>query len=202
MTTDRQREFIEFIESFISENGYSPSMREIAKGLRLSSTSSVKKMLDRLEDAGLIRRNSRAARGIELTHGFSVPVIGRVRAGLPVMAEENIEGYIPVRSLVQKGCFFLQVDGESMKDKGIIEGDYAMIKPAKTVRSGQIGVFRLNGEVTLKTFKDYVKHAVLEPANEDFEDIPVTENDEFEVVGVLVMIMRMVEGRKHVIEPA
>jgi len=199
--TERQQKFVEFIEQFEMDMGYSPTMREIAAGMGLKSVSSVKKMLDRLESLGVIRKPTGKARGIELTHGFSVPVVGRVKAGVPVMAEENIEGYIPVKKLVQKGCFFLKVEGDSMKDKGINEGDFAMIKPARTIEKGQIGVFRINGEVTLKTFMKKMEKYVLQPENEDYRDIPVEEHDDFEVIGVLTMLVRVVEGM-HVIESA
>ena len=199
--TERQKAFLEFIENFIIDRGISPTLREIGKGLKVASVSSVKKMLDRLEEAGAIRRELGSARGIEVLSGFCVPVVGRVKAGLPVESEENIEGYISVKSLVKKGCFFLKVDGDSMKDKGILEGDYVMIRPSRVVRDGQIGVFRLNGEVTLKTFKKYVEKYALVAANDDYSDIPVEEHDDFEVVGELVMVTRFMEG-EHDIKPA
>jgi repressor LexA len=113
-----------------------------------------------------------------------------------VTAEENIEGYIPIRDFLRAadGGFFLIVEGESMKDKGIMHGDYAFIKPQKEISNGQIGAFRINGEVTLKTFKRNKDGRIsLVPANTDFHPIQVTEEDEFEVIGRFVMLLRMVE---------
>ncbi|WP_022849832.1 transcriptional repressor LexA [Limisalsivibrio acetivorans] len=193
--TEKQKRFLDYIENFSDTYGYSPSVREIAGGLGLSSTASVKKMLDRLEERGFIRRGgSGTARGIELLRGRSFPVLGRIQAGVPVTAEENIEGYISLKDKAHRDCFFLKVEGESMKDKGILDGDFALIRPVPVVNSGKIGVFRLNGEVTLKTFRKGPEGVFLLPANEDFEPIPVGEYDEFETVGSLVMVVRLVEG--------
>ncbi len=153
--TDRQKKFLDFIEGFINENGYSPSIREIAKGMGLSSTSSVKKMLDRLTDGGFLNRSSSIARGIDMP-SRGIPVVGSIKAGVPVTAEENIEGYMKLDRLTIRsgGHFFLKVDGDSMKDEAILDGDYVLIKPSPVISSGQIGgAFRVNGEVTLKTYR-------------------------------------------------
>lgn len=199
--TDRQRKFMEFIENFIQNRGYSPSVREIAKGLGLSSTASVKKMLDRLTEQGLLRRSDSIARSIELPIK-GIPVLGRIKAGVPVTAEENIEGYMKLDRLTIKsgGHFFLKVDGDSMKDEAILDGDMVLIKPSPVISSGQIGAFRINGEVTLKTFRQNAEGIFLMPANDEFEPIPVGEYDEFEVIGTLKMVIRMTEGR-HGFEP-
>lgn len=198
--TEKQKRFLDFIQQFRDEHGYSPSVREIGKGLGLSSTASVKNMLDRLEEKNLIQRGGNTARSTTLpgesTSSQGVPVIGRIRAGMPVEAEEHVEAYVPVREFLKKATdgFFLIVEGDSMRDAGILEGDLAFIRPSKTIMNGQIGAFRINGEVTLKTFrrKDGVVH--LEPSNPDYPVIVVTEHDEFEVIGRYVMLMRLVEG--------
>lgn len=202
MVTDRQKKFMDFIEGFIRDNGYSPSIREIGKGLGLSSTASVKKMLDRLTDSGMLNRSGSIARGIEMPYR-GVPVLGRIKAGVPVEAEENVEGYMKLDRLTIRsgGHFFLTVDGDSMKDEAILDGDYVLIKPSPVIMNGQIGAFRINGEVTLKTFRQNDEGIFLMPANEDFEPIPVTEYDEFEVIGILKMVMRMAE-RGHMFDPA
>jgi len=200
--TDRQKKFLQFIEDFIRDNGYSPSIREIAKGLGLSSTASVKKMLDRLTDNGLLNRSASIARGIEMP-STGIPVLGRIKAGVPVEAEENIEGYMKLDRLTIRsgGHFFLTVDGDSMKDKAILDGDYVLIKPGPIIMNGQVGAFRINGEVTLKTFRQNAEGVFLMPANDDFDPIPVGEYDDFEVIGTLKMVMRMTEGG-HGFEPA
>ncbi|PLX65752.1 MAG: repressor LexA [Denitrovibrio sp.] len=200
--TDRQQKFIKFIESFIRDNGYSPSIREIAKGMGLSSTASVKKMLDRLADSGLLNRSGNIARGIEIPEK-GIPVIGRIKAGVPVEAAENVEGYMKLDRLTIRsgGHFFLKVDGDSMKEEAIVDGDYVLIKPSPVISNGQIGAFRINGEVTLKTFRQNAEGVYLMPANEEFEPIPVGEYDDFEVIGHLKMVLRMTEG-SDAFEPA
>lgn len=194
--TKRQKEFLEFIEQFIDENGYAPSVREIGSGLGLSSTASVKKMMDRLVDGGLIRKTASAARGFELTKTkYDVPVVGRIKAGMPVMSEENLEGYIAVKDLVRPDSFFLRVEGDSMKNKGILDGDFALLRPSPVIENGKIGAFRINGEVTLKTFRRNRDGMFLVPENEDYPIIPVSENDEFEVIGILDMVLRFFKGQ-------
>lgn len=195
--TKRQREFIEFISAFININGYPPSVREIADGMRISSTSSVKKMLDRLEKTGAIRRNSNKARGIEMILDFGIPLVGRIKAGVPVLSEENMEGFISMKKVVKyyPDSFFLKVEGDSMRGKGIFEGDYLLIKPGKSMQSGEVGVFLINEEFTVKTFKKNFHSGViyLKPENPDYQCIKVNENDELEVIGKVVMVLRSVE---------
>jgi repressor LexA len=193
--TAKQERFLKFIREFCMEYGYSPSVREIARGLGLSSTSGVKSMIDRLTDRGYLRREPGIARAVSLPEAQGVPVLGRIRAGIPVMAEENIEGYIPLQDFMKtsSGGFFLIVEGESMKDKGILPGDYAFIQPQKVISNGQIGAFRLNGEVTLKTFSRKDEEILLLPANDEFKAIHVGIDDDFEVIGRFVMLLRMVE---------
>lgn len=197
--TDRQQKFIKFIESFIRDKGYSPSIREIAKGMGLSSTASVKKMLDRLAEKGFLNRSDSIARGIEIPVK-GIPIVGRIKAGVPVEAEENIEGYMKLDRLTIRsgGHFFLKVDGDSMKDEAIIDGDYVLIKPSPVISNGQIGAFRINGEVTLKTFKQEPEGVYLMPANEAFEPISVGEYDDFEVIGILKMVMRMTDAGQFI----
>ena len=210
--TDKQERFLKFIEKFWADYGYAPSVREIAKGLGLASTSGVKSMMDRLSERGLLRRESGMARTISLSEKHppravsgweesrygeecGVPVLGRICAGMPVQTEENIEGYITVSDFLEtsSGGFFLIVEGYSMKDRGILPGDYAFIKPHKEISNGQIGAFRVNGEVTLKIFKRTEDSITLLPANEEFPPITVTPEDEFEVIGRFVMLLRLVE---------
>ncbi len=195
--TEKQKRFVDFILRFREDNGYSPSIREIAAGLGLASTSTVKSMLDKLTAKGELSMISGKARSVTAPEPAcsGVPVIGHIRAGSPVMAEENIEGYIPVREFLKNssGGFFLVVDGYSMKDKGILPGDFVFIQPQKTISNGQIGAFRINGEVTLKTFRRTDDGVFLMPANEEFRPIPVLESDEFEVIGRYVMLLRLVE---------
>jgi repressor LexA len=199
--TERQKEFLNFIQNFSSENGYPPSMRELASAMGRSSSAGAKTMIERLAKKGVLQKDDHRARGIRAipqapsNANLGIPVIGRIRAGLPVEAEENIEGYIPLHDFLNasSGGFFLIVEGESMKNRGILHGDYAFIQPQKDISNGQIGAFRLNGEVTLKIFRRTNDGVFLIPANDDFSPIRVNENDNFEVIGRFVMLLRMVE---------
>jgi repressor LexA len=195
--TAKQERFVKFIEQFWKENRYSPSVREIASGLGLASTSGVKTMLDRLAGKGVLTKGEGTARTISLPNQEEegIPILGRIRAGMPVMAEENIEGYIPLHDFMRasSGGFFLIVEGESMRDKGIMHGDYVFIRPSREIANGQVGAFRINGEVTLKTFRRSEDRCELVPANPDFPVIPIKEGDDFEVIGRFVMLLRMAE---------
>ncbi|MGE4317994.1 MAG: transcriptional repressor LexA [Deferribacterales bacterium] len=200
--TERQKMFVNFIENFIRDNGYSPSIREIAKGMGLSSTASVKNMLDRLTENGLLKRSSSIARGIEGSRkSAAVPVLGRIKAGVPVTSEENIEGYIRMGREIYDDHFFLRVDGDSMKDKAILDGDFVLIKHTNFIQNNKIGAFSINGEITLKTFLKTPEGVFLMPANDEFQPISLAETDEFSVIGVLVMVIRALEGG-YDIEPA
>lgn len=205
-TTEKQQRFLDFIDNFCRENGYSPSVREIAKGLNLSSTSGVQNMIERLASKGLLNKEAGAARTVSVQRENrqlynrheeqGIPVIGRIRAGLPVAAEENVEGYIMFQDFLRtsSGGFFLIVEGESMKDKGINHGDYAFIRPQKEISNGQIGAFRVNGEVTLKTFCRTAEGVIeLVAANNEFRPLVISEEDSFEVIGRFVMLLRLVE---------
>lgn len=195
--TDKQKRFVDFILEFRSDNGYSPSVREIAACLGIASTSTVKNMLDKLEREGVLTKSSGIARSVSAVkeQGEGIPVIGHIRAGAPVLAEEHIEGYVPIKEFIKhsNGGFFLVVDGDSMKDKGILPGDYVFIRPQKEISNGQIGAFRINGEVTLKTFRQTNDGIFLMPANKDYKPIPISPDDNFEVVGRYVMLMRLTE---------
>ncbi len=197
--TNKQERLLNFILDFHKKHGYSPSIREMAQGMGVSSPSTIKAMLDRLETKGMLKKSSGRARSLtpvlKEDEDKGIPVIGRIVAGMPVMAEENIEGYIPVKEFLRNssGGFFLIVDGYSMQDKGILPGDYVFIQPCKEISNGQIGAFRINGEVTLKTFKRTDEGIYLLPANNTFQPIPVTEDDTFEVIGRYVMLLRFRE---------
>lgn len=202
---EKQKKFIDFILEFKADNGYSPSVREIAAGLGVASTSTVKNMLDKLEKDGLLIKSSGVARSVSAVEAEDrgIPVIGHIRAGSPIMAEEHIEGYVPIREFVKNsnGGFFLVVDGDSMKDKGILSGDYVFIRPQKDISNGQIGAFRINGEVTLKTFRRTNDGVFLMPANSEYKPIIISPDDNFEVIGRYVMLLRLTE-KGYGLEPA
>ena len=190
--TDRQKEFFLFIKNFLDEYGYPPSVRDIAKGMEITSISSVKKMLDRLVEAGVIKKDSSKARGIELIYHRGVPLLGRIKAGVPVFSEENIEGYIDLAEKFKntENLFCLKVEGDSMIDKGIFEGDTAVIKKQPDINEGETGAFRINDEVTLKTFAGKEGCILLIPANKRYKSIRVTSTDSFEVIGKLKFVLK------------
>jgi len=189
--TNRQKEFFLFIKNFLDEYGYPPSVRDIAKGMGVTSISSVKKMLDRLAEAGIIKKDSSKARGIELINR-GVPLLGRIKAGTPVFSEENIEGYVELAEKFKntQNLFCLKVEGDSMIDKGIFEDDTAVIKKQPDINEGETGAFRINDEVTLKTFARKEGCILLIPANKRYKSIRVTSTDSFEVIGKLKFVLK------------
>jgi repressor LexA len=197
--TKRQKEIFDFIRNYASKTGYPPTVREIGKAVGLHSSSTVHAHLANLEKVGLLRRDPTKPRAIELLVGrakravqaSSVPVVGEVAAGEPVLAEENIEEYLELPSVIggDEGDFILQVKGDSMKDAGIIDGDFVVVQQSSSARNGQIVVALLEDEATVKRFfreKDRVR---LQPANKDYK--PIRTRDA-QVVGRVVGVFRRV----------
>ena len=193
---DTQDRIYEFIKQTIELKGYPPSVREICDAVHLSSTSTVHGHLARLEKRGLIRRDPTKPRAIEVieqtgARGKVVPVAGRVPAGQPALAVEDIEDYIMVpRELAEGGEFFaLRVRGESMINAGILSGDYVIIRRQPEVENGEIGVALVDGEdATLKRI--YVEDdgkVRLQPENDLMDPI---YPDEVQVVGKAVGLFR------------
>ena len=184
--TKRQKEIFDFIRSYASKTGYPPTVREIGKAVGLHSSSTVHAHLANLEKVGLLRRDPTKPRAIELLVGkakravqaSSIPVVGQVAAGEPVLAEENIEEYLELPSVLggDDGDFILQVKGESMKDAGILDGDYVVVQQASSARNGEI-VVALAGddesadEATVKTFYREDGRVRLQPENSALEPI-------------------------------
>ena len=213
--SQKQLNLLKAIKDFTDANGYSPTYQELADTLNVGSSSAILVMLNRLEEGGYITKTNkvnRSVRVVESKYPFlspdengnfnvslskGIPILGHIVAGLPVMSEENVEGYFAVSEFLNNsnGGFFLIVDGYSMKDKGILPGDYVFIKPVKEISNGQIGAFRINGEITLKIFKKTDTGVSLLPANDDFSPIIVGRNDEFEIIGRYVMLLRLPEKR-------
>ncbi len=195
--TEKQKKLMDFIKYFTETNGFPPTVREIAKGIGVSSPSTVKAMTDRLIKKGYLKKNSFKARGIEIANKrfFGIPIMGRIKAGYPVLSEENIEDYIFINGISKNcsDCFFLRVSGDSMKDKGILDGDLVLIRPQKELFNGDTGAFRINGEVTLKTFTEKNSKIMLKPENKDFNPIEITRSDEFEIIGKMIALIRYEE---------
>lgn len=173
--TPRQREILEYIRRKIRDNGYPPSVREIGEAIGLSSSSTVHGHLARLEEKGYLRRDPDKPRAIEITgerylrlqHMISVPLIGRVTAGEPILAVENIEDtYALPHDLVQsESAFMLRVEGDSMVGAGIKDGDIVIVRPQETARNGDIIVALLDDEATVKRYYREADHVRLQPDN-------------------------------------
>ena len=193
----REKAILKCIEKGVNENGYPPSVREICKAVGLKSTATVHWYLERLEDNGYISRKDKMGRTLQLIKGgkpyrpgmdgvafknmFSgkemvdVPVVGRITAGAPILAVENITDTfpIPLDFIGNSDCFMLVVRGESMIEAGIFNGDYILVKRQDTAENGQIVVALIEDEATVKTFykeKDYIR---LQPENSTMDPIIV-----------------------------
>ena len=201
--TERQKEVFEFLKDFLRERGFPPTLREIASHFGLRGPKAPQKTLNILERKGYIRKVPGGSRAIEilsypqfsLTHILSVPIVGRVRAGEPLLAIENIEGYINLdRSLVSsEDVFLLRVQGDSMIEAHIQDGDFALVKPQPNAENGEIVVALIEDEATIKRIfkkRDLIR---LEPANPKMEPIVVKKGEKkITIVGKVVGIFRKI----------
>ncbi|NLB22734.1 MAG: transcriptional repressor LexA [Clostridium sp.] len=192
----KQREVYRFLLTFTESKGYPPSVREICDAVDLRSTSSVQNHLQNLEKQGLIRRDPTKPRALEIAElnnrpeMIRIPVIGRVTAGVPILAHENIEDHflMPINFVKHdKDLFILKVLGESMIDAGINDGDLAIIERAETCKNGEIAVVLIEDEATLKTFYKERNFIRLQPENDTMTPIIVPD---CRVLGRLVGIYR------------
>jgi repressor LexA len=197
--TKRQKEIFDFIRRYASKYGYPPTVREIGKAVGLHSSSTVHAHLANLEKSGLLRRDPSKPRAIELLVDRAkkairppgLPLVGQVAAGQPVLAEENIEEYLDVPDMIggEDGDYVLRVRGESMKDAGILEDDYVVVRPGETAENGEIVVALIGDEATVKRFFREKDHIRLQPENEDMEPILTTEA---KLLGQVVGVFRKV----------
>ncbi len=202
--TDRQKEILDFIVSFRTERGYAPSIRQIAKHFGIASTNGVKRHLDALTKKGHITVDNNISRGIVInrdeeevvsyTDNFlSLPILGRVAAGVPIEANQYKEGSLVVDpAFIPSGnnCFALKVKGDSMIDAGIFEGDYLIIKQTNEVTNGDVVVAHLDGEVTVKYYSNRGGIVSLIPANKNYRPIVVGVDSQFSIVGTVLGITR------------
>lgn len=180
----KQQQILEFIKEEILKKGYPPAVREICEAVHLRSTSSVHSHLETLEKNGYIRRDPTKPRAIEIVDDSfqmvrremaSIPVIGTVAAGQPILAQQNIEGYFPVPTdvLPPGEIFILNVKGDSMINAGIFEGDQIFVQQCNTARNGDIVVALVDDSATVKTFYKENGHIRLQPENDTMEPIIV-----------------------------
>jgi repressor LexA len=196
--TKRQREIFDYIRRYLRKYGYPPTVREIGKALGLHSPSTVHAHLAKLEQIGLLRRDPSKPRAIELMvrarkvlSGPGVPMVGNVAAGEPILAEENIEDYYEVPSVIggETGDYILKVRGDSMKDAGILEGDFVVVRPADEAKNGEIVVALLGDEATVKRFYRERNAIRLQPENKAHKPI---RTQDAKLLGKVVGVFRAV----------
>jgi repressor LexA len=198
--TKRQREIFDFIKRYSSEHGYPPTVRDIGKAIGLTSSSTVHAHLSNLEKLGLVRRDPTKPRALELLGEAArkvvpgpsgLPLVGRVAAGSPILAEENVEEYVEVPQLAggEEGEYILRVRGDSMKDAGILDGDFVVVQRQETANNGEIVVALVGEEATVKRYFRESDHIRLQPENEAMEPIRTREAV---VMGRVVGVFRRV----------
>ena len=194
---DKQLEIYEFLKIYAENKGYPPSVREICEAVNLKSTSTVHGHLKRLEKKGLIRRDPTKPRALEILETtanrkemLNIPLVGRVTAGLPILATENIEDTFPLPIDYIKHneeLFMLKVTGNSMINIGIHDGDFAIIEKAQTAQNGDVVVALIENDATIKTFYKEKNKIRLQPENDALEPIIV---DDCAILGKLVGLFR------------
>lgn len=194
---DKQREIYDFLRVYTENKGYPPSVREICEAVNLRSTSTVHGHLKRLEKKGLIKRDPTKPRALEIMEMsgskkemLNIPIIGKVTAGEPILATENIEDTFPLPIEYishNEELFMLKVSGNSMINVGINDGDYAIIEKAQTAKNGDIVVALIENEATIKTFYKEKDHIRLQPENDSLSPI-IVEN--CIILGKLVGLFR------------
>jgi repressor LexA len=197
--TKRQREIFDYVRQYGEEHGYPPTVRDIGKAIGLTSSSTVHAHLANLEKLGLLKRDPTKPRAIEVLVDKAkaavvptgLPLVGQVAAGQPVLAEENIEEYVPVPQIAggEQGEFVLRVRGDSMKDAGIFEGDYVVVRPQDIASNGEIVVAMLDGEATVKRFFKEKDRLRLQPENDALDPIYTRE---VQLLGRVVGVCRRV----------
>jgi len=197
--TKRQKEIFDYIRRYASKQGYPPTVREIGKAVGLHSSSTVHAHLANLEKVGLLRRDPTKPRAIELLvdrakraiRGPGLPLVGQVAAGEPVLAEENVEEYVEIPQAIggDKGDYVLQVKGDSMKDAGILAGDYVVVQKSNHALNGEIVVALIEDEATVKRFYREKDRVRLQPANKAYK--PIRTRDA-KVLGRVVGVYRKV----------
>ncbi len=206
--SSKQQQILEVIQQSVSRRGYPPSMREIGDAVGLSSLSSVTHQLNQLELSGYLRRDPNRTRALEvlielptsveseelsapLADAAMVPLVGRIAAGVPITADQQVEEVFPLpRQLVGKGdLFMLKVVGESMIDAAICDGDWVVVRQQRTAENGEIVAAMLEGEATVKVFQQRDGHTWLLPRNSSFAPIL---GDSSEVLGKVVAVLRSV----------
>lgn len=217
MSNDKAQAIYEYLLRYAGEHGYPPTIREIGEEFGISSTNGVRHYLTVLERKGYLRRGKKISRGLELLepsrHAVAatvldssrrefvarreasragIPILGRVAAGAPVLAEENVEGHLALEDLfpARGETFALRVSGESMRDRGILAGDLVIVRQQDHARDGDTVVALLGDDATVKTYRRTAEGVDLIPANPDFSVKKVRPDEDFRVLGVVVGLIR------------
>lgn len=196
--SDKQKEILEFMKQEILNKGYPPTVRDICEAVKLKSTSSVHSHLETLEKNGYIRRDPTKPRAIEIIDDnfnltrrevANVPMVGRVAAGEPILAVENIESYFPIPTeyMPNAETFMLKVKGESMINVGIFDGDQILVEKCNTARNGDMVVALVDDSATVKTFYKEGDHIRLQPENDNLDPIIVPD---CEILGKVFGVFR------------
>lgn len=198
--TTRQQQVYTFIKEYLEANGCPPTLREISAHIGTAGTATAISHVDALEKKGYLSRREGSSRGIVLPQTpsatISLPIVGRIRAGLLQPAIEDITGYLSVDSSLIKGdgCYFLRVEGDSMINKGILPGDNVLIRPQQVANNGEIVAVMVDGDATLKLFFRERDRILLQPANPNYEPIVILPGQgEVTIVGKMVGLFRSVE---------
>jgi len=198
--SEKQRQILEFIKNEILNKGYPPAVRDICDAVNLKSTSSVHAHLSTLEKNGYIRRDPTKPRAIEIVDDefnqfrrevTNVPVVGTVAAGQPLLATENIDSYFPIPSeyLPNKQVFMLKVQGDSMINAGIFDGDLVFVAEQKTARNGEIVVALVEDSATVKTFYKEDGYFRLQPENDSMD--PIIIEGKLSILGKVIGVLRL-----------
>ncbi len=194
--TDRQKEIFEFIQEFIEFNGYPPTYREIGKHFEIASTFGVKRHVDALIKKGYLLNGTNTSRTIQIVDNQEkpiIPIIGRVAAGTPILAQENIEGSILVDpSLIKHGkeVFGLRVRGDSMINAGILDNDIVIVNTQSDAENGEIVIALLDDEATVKRFRKLNGTIELIPENEKYSPLRLNNKENLSIIGKVVGVYR------------
>ena len=200
----KQSEILEYIKSEILNRGFPPAVREICEAVGLKSTSSVHSHLETLEKNGYIRRDPTKPRAIEILDDnfnlvrretVNVPIVGKVAAGEPLLAVENIEGYFPIPAeyMSNRQTFMLVVKGESMINAGIFDGDYVIVEKQENAENGEKVVALVDDSATVKTFYKEDGHIRLQPENDYMDPIIVEQDQPFQILGKVIGVFRLMK---------
>ena len=197
MLNERAGKILTFIQGFTRANGFPPTIREIGEAFAITSTNGVRYYLTMLEKGGHLKRSGRISRGIGPVGpppSPGIPILGRVAAGQPILAEENHEGMLEAAEMFgdPRGLFALKVRGDSMIDAGILAGDYVVVRHQETAGAGEIVVALVGDEATVKYYRPREDSVELVSANPKYEPIVVAEESEFRILGTVRGVIRTI----------